>query len=57
MPITWSQVRKGLDPAKYTVRTVPTLVRKLSAWAEYCNGERPLAEAIERIDPVRGRLR
>ncbi len=41
MPITWSQVKKGLDPAQYTVRTVPALVRKLRAWADYDDGERP----------------
>ena len=25
MPLTWTQVKKGLDPAAYTVRTVPGL--------------------------------
>jgi bifunctional non-homologous end joining protein LigD len=49
MPLTWSQVRKGLVPGKYTVRTVPALVAKLSAWKDYCEGERPLAKAIERL--------
>ena len=44
MPLTWSQVKKGLDPAAYTVRTVPALVKKLKAWEDYCDGERPLAE-------------
>ncbi|RYB01779.1 DNA ligase D [Lichenibacterium ramalinae] len=57
MPITWNQVNRGLDPARYTVRTVPSLVRKLRAWTDYSDGERPLAEAIERLGPVRGRLR
>ncbi len=49
MPLTWSQVKKGLDPAIYTVRTVPALVRKLEAWEDYCDGERPLANAIKRL--------
>ncbi len=57
MPITWNQVKRGLDPARYTVRTVPALVRKLRAWTDYGDGERPLAEAIGRLDPIRGRLR
>ncbi len=52
MPVTWSQVKAGLDPAQYTVRTVPALVRKLKAWADYADGERPLAEAIERLGKV-----
>ena len=52
MPLTWSQVKKGLDPAKYTVRTAPALVRKLTAWEDYCEGERPLAGAIKRLGKV-----
>jgi bifunctional non-homologous end joining protein LigD len=49
MPLQWSQVKKGLDPSKYTLRTVPALVRKLIAWREYGEAERPLAEAIARL--------
>ncbi len=49
MPLTWSQVRKGLDPAKYTVRTVPPLLKKLTAWEDYCDGERSLTQAIKRL--------
>jgi bifunctional non-homologous end joining protein LigD len=49
MPLQWTQVKKGLDPSKYTIRTVPRLVEKLTAWQDYCEGERPLAEAIKRL--------
>ena len=49
MPISWSQVKKGLDPAKYTVRTVPSLLHKLKAWDGYCDGERSLASAIKQL--------
>nr|WP_318781003.1 hypothetical protein [Brevundimonas goettingensis] len=52
MPLTWSQVRKGLDPMRYTVRSAPALVRKLTAWENYCEGERPLAAAIKRLGKV-----
>ena len=52
MPVAWSQVKKGLDPGRYTVRTVPALVKKLTAWADYCDGERPLAQAISRLGKV-----
>jgi bifunctional non-homologous end joining protein LigD len=55
MPLTWSQVKTGLDPAKYTVRTVPGLMRSLKAWADYCDGERPLADAIKRLGATSGR--
>ena len=33
MPVTWSQVKAGLDPMKYTIRTVPALLKKSKAWA------------------------
>ena len=49
MPLTWGQVKAGLDPAAYTVRTVPALVRKLAAWRDYADGERPLAPAIRKL--------
>jgi len=52
MPLSWSQVKKGLDPARYTVRTVPALVKRLSAWADYGEGERSLADAIRRLGKV-----
>jgi len=42
MPLTWSQVKKGLDPKRYTVRTVPALLKRSKAWEDYCEAERPL---------------
>jgi bifunctional non-homologous end joining protein LigD len=54
MPLTWSQVKRGLDPAKYTIRTAPPLVRKLTAWADYCDSERPLSGAVKRLGKVSG---
>jgi bifunctional non-homologous end joining protein LigD len=42
MPIEWSQVRRGLDPARFTVRTAPGLIAKGRAWADYCKAERQL---------------
>ena len=49
MPLTWGQVKKGLDPARYTVRTVPALVKTLTAWEDYGAGARPLDVAIKRL--------
>ena len=49
MPLTWGQVKAGLNPAKYTIRTVPPLVRRLAAWDDYGAGERPLAPAIQKL--------
>jgi bifunctional non-homologous end joining protein LigD len=50
MPATWTQVRKGLDPSKYTLRTAPKIVAEMSAWEDYTDGERPLAAAIKRLE-------
>ena len=42
-------MRAGLDPAKYTVRTVPDLLGKSNAWEDYAAGERDLGAAIKRL--------
>jgi bifunctional non-homologous end joining protein LigD len=52
-PLTWGQVKQGLDPRRFTVRTVPPLIRKLAAWKDYAEAERPLADAIARLGKVR----
>ena len=52
MPLGWSRVKSGLDPATFTVRTAPALVAKTNSWADYCDSERSLAEAIKRLDAV-----
>jgi bifunctional non-homologous end joining protein LigD len=49
MPLTWSQVKKGLDPKKFTIRTAPKLIAKSSVWNDYCDGERPLLAAMKRL--------
>ncbi|HWA88542.1 MAG TPA: DNA ligase D [Rhizomicrobium sp.] len=48
-PLTWAQVKKGLDPKKFTVETAPALLKKSKAWADYCDSERPLAPAIKKL--------
>ena len=42
MPIHWKQVKKGLDPADYTVRTAPALIKRSRAWAGYADAGRVL---------------
>ncbi len=49
MPLTWAQVKKGLDPKRFTVRTALALIRKSKAWMEYHDSERPLAQAIGKL--------
>jgi bifunctional non-homologous end joining protein LigD len=49
MPLTWSQVKAGLDPMRYTIRTAPGLIGETTAWGDYFDSERPLAAAIKRL--------
>ena len=54
MPVTWAQVRDGLDPQKFTVHTAPAIMAKSKAWADYCKSERPLKAAIQKFVKLRG---
>lgn len=49
MPLNWSQVKTDLDPKRFTIRTVPELLKKSTAWQDYCDGQRPLEQAIKRL--------
>ena len=49
MPLTSGQVRPGLDPLRYTIRTVPQLLRKSKAWNDYCDSERSILQAKARL--------
>jgi bifunctional non-homologous end joining protein LigD len=49
MPLAWSQVRKGLDPQRFTLRTASALLAKSNAWKDYCDSERPLLDAAKRL--------
>ncbi len=52
MPLSWTQVKADLDPKRFTVRTVPNLLKKSTAWQDYCDGQRPLAQAIKRLEKL-----
>jgi bifunctional non-homologous end joining protein LigD len=49
MPVHWKEVRRGLEPKKYTVRSAPELLRKAKPWQEYSGAARSLADAIRSI--------
>jgi bifunctional non-homologous end joining protein LigD len=49
MPLTWTQVRTGLDPQRFTLRTALALLKTSKAWRDYCDGERPLEPAIRKL--------
>ena len=50
MPITWAQVKQGLNPLQFTLLTVPRLLKKSKAWSDYCDAERPPLEAIAKLE-------
>lgn len=49
MPLTWTQVKAGLDPRRFTIHAVPGLLAKSTAWREYDAAAAPLKPAIEKL--------
>jgi bifunctional non-homologous end joining protein LigD len=49
MPLAWSQIRNALDPMRFTIQSAPALIAKSKAWADYCDAERPLEEALRKL--------
>ena len=49
MPLTWPQVRGDLDPKKYTVRTVPSLLAKTKAWDGYDDAAASIKAAMKKL--------
>ena len=52
MPLNWTQVKKGLDPKRFTIRTVPSILKDSSAWQDYCDSQRSLDQAIKRLEKM-----
>jgi len=49
MPLNWNQVKSGLDPQRFPIRTAWGSLKKSKPWQDYCDGERPLKDVIERL--------
>ena len=49
MPLTWAQLKKGLDPKKFTVRSVPALLKTTKAWDGYDDAASSLKAVIRRL--------
>lgn len=49
MPLDWTQVRSGLDPARYTLRSVARSFARMSAWEDYADGARSFNAAARRL--------
>ncbi len=48
-PVSWAQVKRGLDPCAYTLRTAPKLVARNKAWDGYDAAALPLGPAIKAL--------
>lgn len=49
MPLTWPQVKADLEPKRFTLRSVPALLKKTKAWADYDKSASPLKAAIKTL--------
>jgi bifunctional non-homologous end joining protein LigD len=49
MPIHWRDVKVGLDPASYTVRSGAALLTKSKPWEQYGSAARSLSRAIRQV--------
>jgi bifunctional non-homologous end joining protein LigD len=49
MPLHWSQVRAGLEPQRFTMRTAPALLARRKPWQDYCDSEVPLKGVIQKF--------
>ena len=54
MPLEWAQVRPGLDPARFTLRSAAALLVSARPWRDYQAAARPLQRAIERCERAGG---
>lgn len=52
-PLKWSEVRRGLDPARYTIKSLPRRVEKLGdLWQPVLGPGIDLAAAVNELDKV-----
>jgi bifunctional non-homologous end joining protein LigD len=49
MPLLWPQLRSGLDPMRFTVRTAPALLKRDKPWQGYARAAQSLRAAIGRF--------
>ena len=46
MPLLWPQLRSGLDPVRFTVRTAAALLARNKPWPDYARAAQSLRAAI-----------
>src|SRR5258708_26516240 len=52
MPLTWPQLKAGLDPKKFTLRSAPDLIRRSKAWDDYDDAAVSLKAILKRLRPL-----
>jgi bifunctional non-homologous end joining protein LigD len=49
MPLLWAQVKSGLDPKRFTLRSAPGLLARDKPWHDYAKSAQSLRAAIKRF--------
>ncbi|HWK75062.1 MAG TPA: DNA ligase D [Povalibacter sp.] len=49
MPLEWTQVKSGLDPMRYTLRSTPALIARSTVWEDYGESGRSLRSAMRKL--------
>lgn len=48
-PLSWPQVKKGLDPKTYTLANAPALLKKADPWKDFRKAEASLKPALKKM--------
>jgi bifunctional non-homologous end joining protein LigD len=52
-PLKWSEVRKGLDPARFTIKTMPKRIEMVGdMWERVLGPGIELAKMLERLQKI-----
>jgi bifunctional non-homologous end joining protein LigD len=49
VPVTWTQVKAGLEPTKFTIATSAALLKKPDAWADLAKSAKALGPAMKKM--------
>jgi bifunctional non-homologous end joining protein LigD len=50
VPLKWPQIRAGLDPRKFNIRTVAPLLKKADPWVGLAKSAKALGPAMKKLD-------